>query len=85
MDERECQIENARPDDGRALAVEIGRPGPGIGRPGPGRASRTGSGGRRKLVMAGRVTADGSWIRFAHDARAPVRGPWSLALLLRPR
>lgn len=56
---------------------------------GPGGApSRTGSDpgrGRKRMFMAGRVGPDASRVHYGGPARAPVAGPWELALVVRPR
>lgn len=54
-----------------------------------GRASRpngdrgTSTEGKRRLFMAGRVDGDVQQVRFAPSIRAPIRGPWSLALVVK--
>lgn len=39
---------------------------------------------RRRLFMAGRVDGEVQQVRFASSIRAPIRGPWSLALVVEP-
>lgn len=66
---------------------EMGTAGePGGAGPGPSRPLRDGDGpedGGRRLFMAGRVEGDVQRVRFASSIRAPIRGPWSLALVVR--
>lgn len=38
--------------------------------------------GRRRLFMAGRIEGEVQQVRFAPATRAPIRGPWSLALVV---
>lgn len=41
--------------------------------------------GRKRMFMAGRVGPDSSRVHYGEPARAPVDGPWELALVVRPR
>lgn len=41
-------------------------------------------GSRRRLFMTGRIEGDVQQVRFAPATRAPIRGPWSLALVVDP-
>lgn len=57
-------------------AAEEGRPAAGDD-PAPG--------ARKRMFMAGRVTAETAEIRFGRPATTPVDGPWTLAGLLDER
>lgn len=78
------------PDDEHALlriaAEELGRRrGPArdpVGRP---RDGESGGTGRKRMFMAGRVGPEASRVHYGESATPPVRGPWELALVVRPR
>lgn len=70
--------ELARRRGGRARGPrgEAGR------RPGDG---GSGDVGRKRMFMAGRVGPEASRVHYGESTRPPVRGPWDLALVVRPR
>ncbi|MFB6368108.1 MAG: hypothetical protein ABEJ00_00605 [Gemmatimonadota bacterium] len=55
--------------------------------PGAGRAPEAApsADGRKRMFMSGRVGPDSSRVHYGEPARAPVDGPWELALVVRPR
>lgn len=75
----------------RIAAEELARRGGGRARGTGGDAGRrpgdgeSGEASRKRMFMAGRVGPEASRVHYGESTRPPVRGPWDLALVVRPR
>ena len=50
----------------------------------PSREAEAGADGRKRMFMAGRLGPGASRVHYGEPTRPPVRGPWDLALVVRP-